>query len=279
MFMGYFFTKNCKRFAVLLSLLGGLMLGAYGQTNTGKTDLKLRLFNLEGPASEVFRYYATITNNGAEPQVYALDTQLPPGWSIDYKVEGMSVTSVQLDPQGSKEVTLEITPSFMADVKKHAISFRAITQRDTLVAPLEAVIKGVYKLGVATKNEVLSGDMTTGSTKEIVLVIKNQGSLPLEGLELSAQLPTKWEAQFDNSKIDKLAPGATQEVKVNVKVPEKTIAGDYMTTFSVKNQQTQADLSYRMEIKTSLWTGWLGMLLMLLSVGLIYYLVRKYGRR
>ena len=132
---------------------------------------------------------------------------------------------------------------------------------------------------ISTQNQVLSGSTTTGSKKEVFITVKNTGTIPLENIELTTQLPSKWESSFEVDKIDKLEPGKTKDIKVNIKVPDKTIAGDYMVTVSAKNNNLDSSLAYRMEVKTSLLTGWIGMLLIVLAVGFIYLLVRKYGRR
>lgn len=279
MLTGYFFTRNLKLLVFAFSILSLSLNSVFGQVNASKSDLKVRLFNLEGPSSEVFRYYATLSNNEKSEQVYQLDTKLPPGWSVAYKLDGMQVTSVSLEPEASKELTIEVTPSYSADSKKHVIPFRVISNGDTTAVNLESVVKGTYKMELSTQNQVLSGNMTTGSAKEIMLVVKNTGSLVLDNIELSSQLPNKWEANYEPSKIDKLLPGASQEVKLNVKVPEKTIAGDYMINLSAKNNNVEANVAYRMEIKTSLLTGWFGFLLIVIALGMIYFLVRKYGRR
>lgn len=103
--------------------------------------------------------------------------------------------------------------------------------------------------------------------------------MTLENIELTTQLPSKWESSFEIDKIDKVDPGKTKDIKVNIKVPDKTIAGDYMVNVSAKNSNLESSLAYRMEVKTSLLTGWLGMLLIILAIGFIYILIRKYGRR
>lgn len=286
MFKGFIYTK-CLKTRISLSLLSLVSINVlfpsklYAQeTNVQKHDnFKVRFINLEAPSSEVFRYSATVANTSNQEKIYELQSNLPAGWSIAYKTEGMQVTSVNLEPHASKEISIEITPSYNAEVKKHVIPIKVITPGDTTTVNLESVIKGSYKIEISTQNQILSGSTTTGSNKEIFLTVKNSGSLPLENIELSAQLPTKWESIFDTDKIEKLDPGKTKEIKANIKVPDKTIAGDYMVNLSAKNVNVDSSLSYRMQIKTSLLTGWIGMLLIIFVLGFIFILIRKYGRR
>ena len=287
MFKGLIFTEHLKSRIVSKALILACIpaslavqnVTAQEANNALSPNFKVRLINLEAPSTEVFRYNGSITNPSGQEKIYELQSSLPPGWSVAYKTEGMQVTSINVEPHTSKEISIEITPSYTADIKKHIIPVKAITQGDTAVVKLESVIKGTYKMEISTQNQVLSGNTTTGSKKEIFLTIKNTGSMPLENIELTTQLPSKWESSFEIDKIDKLEPGKTKDVKVNIKVPDKTIAGDYMVNVSAKNSNLESSLAYRMEVKTSLLTGWLGMLLIILAIGFIYILIRKYGRR
>ncbi len=287
MFKGFIFTEHLKSRivsnALILACISASLavqnVAAQEANNALSPNFKVRLINLEAPSTEVFRYSGSITNPSGQEKIYELQSSLPPGWSVAYKTEGMQVTSINVEPHTSKEISIELTPSYTADIKKHIIPVKAITQGDTAVVKLESVIKGTYKMEISTQNQVLSGNTTTGSKKEIFLTIKNTGSMPLENIELTTQLPSKWESSFEVDKIDKLEPGKTKDVKVNIKVPDKTIAGDYMINVSAKNSNLESSLAYRMEVKTSLLTGWLGMLLIILAIGFIYILIRKYGRR
>lgn len=287
MFKGFIFTEHLKSrilskaliLACISASLAAQNVTAQEANNALSPNFKVRLINLEAPSTEVFRYNGSITNPSGQEKIYELQSTLPPGWSVAYKTEGMQVTSINVEPHTNKEISIEITPSYTADIKKHIIPVKAITQGDTAVVKLESVIKGTYKMEISTQNQVLSGNTTTGSKKEIFLTIKNTGSMTLENIELTTQLPSKWESSFEIDKIDKVDPGKTKDIKVNIKVPDKTIAGDYMVNVSAKNSNLESSLAYRMEVKTSLLTGWLGMLLIILAIGFIYILIRKYGRR
>jgi uncharacterized membrane protein len=138
---------------------------------------------------------------------------------------------------------------------------------------------GSYSLEITTPTGLLSDEVTEGSRKPIYLSLKNQGTLPLDNLDLSAQTPTKWNVTFEPAKIQRLEPGSSINVMANVNVPDKTIAGDYLTTFTASNANATANTSYRLTVTTSWLTGWLGMLVILTAVGMVYFLIRKYGRR
>jgi len=238
-----------------------------------------RLMNLEAAANTTFTYNAQLRNAAPVPRIFRLSGRVPEGWGISFKVEGMQVTSINIDSGRTQDIQVEISPTPEAKPAKYDIPLVAVTGMDSLKLALEAVVKGTYNVQLTTPTGRLSDDVTEGSRKEIRLVVKNMGTIPLDNLTLSSQTPSQWQASFEPATIAQLAPGKEAEVITTLQVPDKTIAGDYVTNFTVKNNYSTATASFRMTVKTSLLTGWIGILVILLALGAVYYLIRKYGRR
>ncbi|WP_353720239.1 NEW3 domain-containing protein [Dyadobacter sp. 676] len=237
------------------------------------------MFNLEAAANETFRYSATLQNGSGESRYYALNAKLPAGWFVTFRTMGSQVTSLLLEAGKSQEVSIEINASPYSKPGKFEIPVTATSAKDTLRLNLEAVLKGAYGIELTTPSGRLSEDVTEGSVEEIICTIKNTGTLPLENVELTAQTPPKWEVTFQPSKVERIDPAGSVDITATVRVPDKTIAGDYVSTFTARNQNTSANASFRIMVKTSLLSGWFGILVILLAVGLVYQLIRKYGRR
>ncbi len=244
-----------------------------------KSSFQTNLFNLEASSGEPFRYSATLKNGSGQARNYALAAKLPPGWIASFRTMGSQVTSVHLEPGATQEVSIEISVSPNSKPEKYAIPVTAVSAADTLTLNLEAVLKGAYKIELSTPSGRLSEDVTEGSVEQIVCTIKNTGTLPLENVEMTAQTPPKWEVTFEPAKVERIDPSGSIDITARVRVPDKTIAGDYVSTFTAKNQHANADAIFRITVKTSLLSGWLGILVILLAAGLIYRLIKKYGRR
>jgi len=243
------------------------------------SGLSARLINIEAATNETFRYSTTLRNGSSAAHVYELQTSLPAGWIIAFKVESSQVTSINVDAGKSQDIAVEVNASPEARPGKYKIPVHAISGKDTMKLTLEAVVKGTYGLTLTTPAGRLSEDLTSGSQKQLQLVVKNSGTLSLNNVNLSSQLPAGWEATFEPSNINALEPGKSQNVTLTLKVPDKTLAGDYAATFTASNNSTTSQAAFRLTVKTSLLAGWIGILVMLLAVGIVYYLVRKYGRR
>jgi uncharacterized membrane protein len=284
--MSIFYPKTNKysiHSAVLFVLfMSGLQLSATAQLSSKTykaSSFKSSLVNIEAAANETFRYNTTLQNGATESKIYQLQARIPEGWSITFTTMGSPVTSVQVEGGTSQDVTVELRAHPDSKPSKYVVPVTATTATDSLKLNLEAVLKGAYAVVLSTPTGRLSDDITEGSSKRIQLLVRNTATLPLESLELTAQNPSNWEVIFEPSKIERLDPGKTLDVVATIKVPDKTIVGDYIVTLSAKNANATTSATFRMMVKTSLLSGWIGILVMLLAVGLVYYLIRKYGRR
>ncbi|WP_145670453.1 COG1470 family protein [Chitinophaga polysaccharea] len=257
------------------------MAPAHAQKPAGKAKsaFTVRLINIASTAKEPFRYNGSLYNGSGHTQIYELVASAPEGWTALFRTEGSQVAGLRMDSGRTQDISIEIAAAPLVKPGKYTIPVAAVTAGDTLHVDLEAVVTGSYGVELTTPSGRLSDDVTEGRNKQIQLTVKNAGTLPLEGLELAAQAPTMWSATFEPAKIDRLEPGKEQNVTATLHVPDKTIAGDYVTNFTVKNNNVNSNATFRMTVKTSPLAGWIGILVILLSLGIVYYLIRKYGRR
>ncbi len=284
MFAQFYVTKPRReraayRLIVFITLWVFVSAAFARQDSGGGSTFTSRLVNVEATAKETFRYNTTLHNKGSAATRYELVAKAPDGWNVVFRAEGSQVAGLQLDAGASRDISVEITPSPLAEPGKYDIPVSAVAEGETVQLELEASVRGNYTVEITTPTGRLSDDITEGKSKRIVLTIRNTGTLSLDELELSAQSPSQWTATFEPAKIERLDPGQSQEIAATVGVPDKTIAGDYVTTFSVRNNHANASTTFRMTVKTSLLSGWVGILVILAALGLVYYLIRKYGRR
>ena len=275
---------NFKQVFSTISLAAVLLTGAKANAqeqkpSTAISALSAKLINIESATNEPFRFSLTLHNTTASRQLYELKAELPLGWQMSSRVDGSTVTSLNLEAGQSREIALEITATSNAKASKYIIPFEAVSPAQTLAVALEAVVKGNYAAILATPSGRLSEELTSGSHKDIELEVRNTGTLPLQNLEVTSQLPSGWETSFEPAKIEKLEAGKTARMKVLLRVPDKTIAGDYAATFNLAGNNVSSQAAFRIFIKTSLLSGWVGVLVILIALGCVYALIRKYGRR
>jgi uncharacterized membrane protein len=134
-------------------------------------------------------------------------------------------------------------------------------------------------MDLTTPSGLLSYKITAGDKRRIELVVKNTGSSELKGIELSASSPASWEVTFEPKKIEKLVPGAETSVFAEIKAAKKALPGDYVVNIDAKIPELAAKTTFRMSVETPMLYGWVGVLIIIIAIGSVYYLFRKYGRR
>lgn len=273
-------NKGAYHFSISAGGLGNLPLTVtLSSQGTYKSEFSSQQPNLQGAANTTFTYTATLRNGTDADQVYALSAGAPPGWTATFKADYKQVSSVTVPANKSKDITIDINPPDGTQAGDYKIPLMASTGASSASLNVDLVVTGSYGLQVTTPSGLLSAKATAGGTKRIELAVKNTGSAMLKQVTLQATAPPNWEVTFDPEKIDVLPPGATSPVFAIIKPDKKTITGDYVTTIEARTPETSSKADLRITVETSVWSGWLGILIILLAVGSVYYLFRKYGRR
>ncbi len=235
--------------------------------------------NMQGNASATFSYKTELKNRTPEKQLYAMMADVPRGWEITFKADYKPVTSVEMEPNTSKEINIDIKPSAQVTAGTYRIPVRAVTSSTSANLDLEAVVTGSYQMKLETPTGLVSTSITAGSSKKLQLVVRNTGSSELTGIEMKSSVPSKWQVIFDPVKIDKLAPGNEATVYATIQADKKAIPGDYVSELEAKNPETNSKISFRVMVKTPMIWGWVGILVIVGALGGVFFLFRKYGRR
>jgi len=123
---------------------------------------------------------------------------------------------------------------------------------------LKAIITAKYELQLDTPTGRLNTDATAGKENFMILVVKNTGTAEMEKITFSSEKPNGWLVTFIPDKIESLPALHQVEIKVNIKPPAKTIAGDYMVTLKASNKEAFDDVEIRVTVLTPTIWGWVG---------------------
>jgi uncharacterized membrane protein len=244
-----------------------------------KTEFTADQANMQGNNTATFTFQAVLKNRTADQQLYALMTNPPRGWNIIFKYINKQVTSVEVNANSNANITIEVDPPDMVEAGTYKIPVRAATNATSADLGLEVVITGSYAVELTTPTGLLSTSITAGDQKRIELVIKNIGSAELKNIQLTTNTPRDWEVILDPKKIEKIGAGMTAQVFATIKPSKKAIAGDYVTNIEAKTPEVASKATFRISVKTPMLWGWVGVLIIFVALGSVYYLFRKYGRR
>ena len=273
-------NKGSYRFQVIAAGFDVLPLTVIvSEQGTYKTEFTSEQSNMEGRANATFTFQANLKNRTGENQLYALMVNAPQGWNVAFKSDYKQVTSVNIEPNSEKQITIEIDPPDIIEAGPYKIPIRASTSTTSASLDLEVVITGSFGIELTTPTGLLSTDITAGDEKRIELVVRNTGSAELKDIKLNFTAPAKWDVIFDPKKIDKLESGKTAQVFATLKADKRAIAGDYVTNLEAKTAEGSSKASFRISVETPMLWGWIGVLIILAACGSVYYLFRKYGRR
>ncbi|MBB3185863.1 NEW3 domain-containing protein [Microbacter margulisiae] len=246
---------------------------------TYKTEFSTTQPNMEGTSKTTFTYSATLQNMTADTELYALQAQVDPGWTVDFKVNYKQVSSVSVDPNQSQTVLIDVNPPEDVAAGTYTIPVTAQTSTTSASINLYVVITGSYKMALTTPTGLLSTNITAGGARRVQLVVQNTGSSQLQNVKLSAASPSKWDVTFDPKQIDQILPNGSAIVYATIKADKKAIPGDYQVDMTATTSQTSSSLTMRVTAETSMLWGWIGVLIIIIALGSVYFLFRKYGRR
>lgn len=244
-----------------------------------KTILDVSQSNMQGNANSHFQYSVDLINQTAQKQNYALISSAPPGWDVRFRTSGDYVTSVNIKPNKTKSIFVKVTPPPKVKAGKYKIHIKATSGNTSDQATLESVIEGKYGMDLTTPSGRLSTNITAGNNQSVKLLVKNTGTLPLKQVNLSSSTPVGWNVNFSKQKIMEIAPGKSAAINATIKASNKAIAGDYRLKFTANTANTDANARFRITVNKSFTWGFIGVFIILVVIGGIAFLFKKYGRR
>lgn len=272
--------KGTYHFAVIAPGLSTLPLTVIvSQQGTFKTELTTDQANMAGAANSTFTFNTKLRNFTDAPQAYALNAATPPGWKVGFKASYKQVSSINIEPGHTQDITVELNPPAETPAGNYKIPVSASTGTTSADVALEVGITGSYGLQLTTPSGLLSTSATAGSDKKLDLVVKNTGSAELKNITMVSALPTNWNVSFEPQKIDDLPAGQSAEVSATITPDNKAIVGDYMANLTARAAGASALAPLRVSVETSVLWSWTGILIILLGLSSIYLMFRKYGRR
>lgn len=249
------------------------------EQGTFKTEFTSDQINMQGHAKAEFNFTTKLKNQTGENQVYALAAAPPRGWNVIFKPNYKQATAVEVTPNSTVNVSVEVKPPFNVEAGTYKIPIEASNRSTAASVELEVVITGSYEMELTTPTGLLSTRLTAGNEKRIELLAVNTGSSELQDIVLRSSNPKNWEVGFEPDTIPSLKAGEKVPVFATLKAYEKAIPGDYVSTLTAQTSEVSSKATFRISVKTPLLWGWLGVIIILAALGVIIYLFRKFGRR
>ena len=252
-----------------------------GQELPAKLSLKPKLPSLKGTVRASFDYEFSVKNDSGKNILVSLAAQTPANFQASFTENygSQEINSIPVDAGQSKDLKLKVQLPPDASAGDYNLLVTASTEGASAEMPLALQATGQSKLKLSGKEERLSATADAGKVSQIHLILSNDGTAPVENVDLSASPPTDWKVDFDSKTIAHLDPGQKQEVVANVTPSAKAIAGDYMTTFRASASGDSTSAEYRIGVTTSTLWGAFGIAIIAAALLVLLGAVARFGRR
>jgi len=222
-------------------------------------------------------------DEGETTKPFDITVEYPEGWGAvvasgsaeartinleSYKGESLNLLAGAGTPQEPGEYDLKVT-------------FKSAAEGDTLEKSIEftAVLTATYEITLTPKTEIYSTDITAGKDNHYKLILSNDSSTSVENISLTSNEPEGWQVDFDKEKIDSIEAGEKEEIDVVINPPEKTIAGDYMLTFTASGEKSTDGAEIRVTVETPTIWGIIGIGIIVIVIVGVAIIFTRLGRR
>ncbi|WP_428682053.1 NEW3 domain-containing protein [Reyranella sp.] len=252
-----------------------------GTEAPAKLSLKARLPSLRGTPRSTFEYTLTVGNDSGKDLTVALAAQGPANFQSSF-AEGFGsneISSIPIEAGQTKDIKLKVTPPRDVKAGDYPVLVRVAAEGGTAEMRVALQVSGQGKLALSTKDGRLSGEAEIGKTSTYTLVLTNEGTAPLDEVELSGTVPANWKIEFDPKSIAAIAPNDRKEVQVMVTPADKAVAGDYMASFRAAARGEQSAADFRISVTTSTLWGIVGIGVIAVALLVLLGAVARFGRR
>ncbi|MDB5486558.1 MAG: hypothetical protein JWQ58_273 [Reyranella sp.] len=252
-----------------------------GTEAPAKLSLKSRLPSLRGTPRSAFEYTLTVGNDSGKDLTVALAAQGPANFQSTF-TEGFGsneISSIPIEAGQTKDIKLKVTPPRDVKAGDYPVLVKVAAEGATADMRVTLQVSGQGKLALSTKDGRLSGEAEIGKASTYTLVLANDGTAPLEEVELSGTVPANWKVEFNPKSIASIAPNDKKEVQVLVTPSDKAVAGDYMASFRAAARGEQASADFRITVTTSTLWGIVGIGIIAVALLVLLGAVARFGRR
>lgn len=234
-----------------------------------------------GSSDLTFPFTAELRNDTPAGLTFSLQAVGPSGWQVTAQPTGEEqAASFSVDAGATQSIDVEAVPPENVQAGTYPIGLQAVGSGGrNAVVELSVEITGRVAMVLSTVDERLNMRATAGSPSDVTLVVRNDGTAPIEALSLSATPPSGWEVTFDPATIESVAPEQSANVVARIAPSGDAIAGDYVVTLTAQNDEASESVEMRVTVETSPVWGAVGLLLILAAVGGLSWVFRRFGRR
>jgi len=219
----------------------------------------------------------------ATEKLFNVTVDYPSGWIAAVASGSQEVSGINLQRVSKESLKLLAVPLVDMEPGEYTFTanFKSAIEGDPLEGSIEftAVITASYEIVLTTKSGLLSTDITAGKDNHYKLIVTNNSSTSVENITITSTEPEGWQVKFDKEKIESIEAGEKEEIDATINPPEKTIAGDYMLTFSAASENSTDSIDLRTTVETPTIWGIVGIGIIVVVIVGVAIIFTRLGRR
>ena len=247
----------------------------------GDVTLSSDFPSLRGVSGTTFTFNLTLRNATAQDLTFAVTGVGPTGWEVNATLTGQTqAASAVVQASASAAVSVSAKAPTAATPATYPINVRATVGDRTIDAQLAVEVTGTNAMTLTTPNQLLSNSGSAGANISQQLVVRNDGTQPLQQVVVSATAPTNWKVTYSPSNtIATIAATQSATITATIVPSNDAIAGDYVVTYRATSSNASGQVDIRMTIETSPLFGFVGLALIALVLFGLWWVFQRYGRR
>lgn len=224
-----------------------------------------------------------INNSGLIDEIVSLEATGSEFYTHKFKDGHFRVNKVKLNSGKTKDISLELKIDKDCTPGDYNFTINASGRSScTLNIPFtveENTNKSEKSLAIQLSKIYVSGK--AGSEVTIPVRVINSGDTNLKDIKLDIKSPAEnWDVDVSEKKIDFLKSKEYETLDLIVRIPASTDAGDYFVDIKgvadgVKTEETKL----RINVKPQSNSAWIGIVIIVLIISILFVVYRKYGRR
>jgi len=230
-----------------------------------------------------------LSNTGYLNQTYSLSSETNSSLATSFSYQGFNVTNVYVGAGESESVTAKVEVPDTAELGTYDLSLVA-ENFTTLSESLQIEIRGAeVEREISLNLRESYKQAQSGDDIELSMRVRNGGGLryrdsggvSLENVEFDISVPSGWDYTLRPETINTLQSRESQQVMLTVEVPEDADTGDFFVEASASSEETSMEEpeEVRVNIREKSGMGVVGLILMVVSLGMLIFVYRKFGRR
>jgi uncharacterized membrane protein len=246
----------------------------------GSVTLESDYPSLVGSTDDNFQFNLTLRNDTPQQLIFDLSATGPAGWTVTVQPSGQArAASVTVPAHGTQRLEATANPPTQTAADTYPITVQVSSGSHQATAQLGIQITGSVQMSLSSSDSRLNTTANAGGTRDFSVVVSNDGTSDLSAINLTGSGPSGWQITFDPATVDTLVAGDTATAVAHISPSADAVAGDYVVTLSAQATGTTKSIDVRVTVETPPIWGFVGVALILVAVGGMFWIFQRYGRR